>query len=88
MPNPLFRQTSPLVGWFILMEVLTAACLGAYWFEILRYGIRPWSHVGVGAVVTILFIVSNVLLFRHRGWAAVGFAVCWLLLALLMAPLL
>ncbi len=83
MSNPLFKPMSPLVGWFLLMEFLTAACIIGYWVEVFQHGIRPWTHAEVGLIVTGLFIVSNWLLFRHRRWALAGLAVCWLLLALM-----
>jgi hypothetical protein len=86
MANPLFKSTSPLMGWFIVMELITAACLGAYWFGIWQHGSRPWDHVGLGVIVAVLFVASNGLLFRHRRWAVVGFIVCGLLLVLLMLP--
>jgi len=86
MLNLLFKSTSPLMGWFILMEILGAACLGAYWFAVWRHGMRPWNHVGLGTVVTTLFIISNCLLARHRRWALAGLVVCWLLMTLLLMP--
>jgi len=85
MSNPLFKPISPLVGWFILMELLTAACIIGYWVEIFQPGTRPWDRPEVGLIATGLFIVSNRLLFRHRRWALAGLAVCWLLLALMTA---
>ncbi len=84
MFDRLFKPMSPLMGWFILMELITVACLGGYWVEILCHGIKPWDHPGIGLLATGLFIVSNWLLFRHRRWAAAGLAICWLLLALMM----
>ena len=83
MSNPLFKPMSPLIGWFILMELITVACLIGYWIDFFRHGIRPWEHGELGPIVTGLFIVSNALLFRHRRWAVVGLVVCWLLLALM-----
>jgi hypothetical protein len=83
MFNRLFKPMSPLMGWFILMELITAACLIGYWVEIFRHGLRPWDHAEIGAMATGLFIVSNWLLFRHRRWAVAGLVICWLLLALM-----
>jgi hypothetical protein len=37
-------------------------------------------------MVTVLFVVSNALLFRHRGWAVLGFVICWLFLSLALLP--
>ncbi|HKW30598.1 MAG TPA: hypothetical protein VJT54_14780 [Verrucomicrobiae bacterium] len=80
MSNFLFQPRSPLIGWFILMEIMTTAFIGGYWYDLLRHGIKPWDHPGLGASVTALFVISNVLLVRHRRWAAVGFTSCWLLM--------
>jgi hypothetical protein len=86
MSNNLFKPVSPLIGWFILMELITVVYINGYWFEFFRHGIRPWEHGEFGPIVTGLFIISNGLLFRHRRWAVVGFIVCWLLLALALLP--
>ena len=74
------------MGWFILMEIISAACIGAYWFDTVRHDIRPWDHVGLGAIITVPYIVSNLLLVRQRRWAVAGLIVCWLLLAVLLLP--
>ena len=79
----LFKPMSPLMGWFILMELITALYIIGYWVEILSHGPRPWDHAEIGLIATGLFIVSNGLLFRHRRWAVAGLIVCWLLLALI-----
>ena len=84
MSDFLFQRRSPLVGWFILMELLTAAWIGGYWYDILRYGVRPWDHPELGGLATGLFIVSNALLLGHRRWAVVGFAACWVLIAAML----
>ena len=86
MSDFLFQHRSPLIGWFILVEILTATWIGGYWYALLRQGVRPWDNPELGALVTGLFIVSNVLLFRHRRWAVVCFIVCWSLLGLLALP--
>jgi hypothetical protein len=83
MANPLFKPMSPLMGWFILMELITAACIVGYWIEYFSHGIRPWEHGELGPIATGLFVVSNGLLFRHRRWAVAGLVACWLLLALM-----
>ncbi|MFZ0826289.1 MAG: hypothetical protein WAO02_02595 [Verrucomicrobiia bacterium] len=86
MPNNLFKPVSPLIGWFILMELVTTLYLIGYWTEYFRHGLRPWEHGELGPLVTGLFIVSNGLLFRHRRWAVAGFVLCWLVLALALLP--
>jgi hypothetical protein len=78
----LFKPMSPLVGWFILMELIMAACIVGSWIEYFRHGVRPWEHGEFGPSVTALFIVSNGLLFRHRRWAIAGLVASWLMLAL------
>jgi hypothetical protein len=45
---------------------------------------KPWKHLDMGIVVTILFIAANVLLFRHRRLTLAGFFIWVLLLALLL----
>ncbi|HTY86885.1 MAG TPA: hypothetical protein VMB80_05415 [Candidatus Acidoferrum sp.] len=82
MSNPLFKPMSPLIGWFILLELLTLTCLIGYWVEFFRLGPRPWDHVEVGIIMTGGFIISNVLLLRHHRWAIAGLIICWLLLAM------
>jgi hypothetical protein len=84
----LFQPRSPLLGWFILMELLTAACIIGFWVEFFCGDLPRWDH-GKSApmvMVTVLFVVSNALLFRHRGWAVLGFVICWLFLALALLP--
>ena len=83
MFDRLFKPMSPLMGWFILMELITAACLIGYWVEFFSRGPRPWAHAEIAAMATGLYIVSNWLLFRHRRWAVAGLIICWLLLALM-----
>ena len=77
-----FKPMSPLVGWFIMMELITTAWIIGNWIEYFRQGLRPWEHGQFVPIITGLFIVSNGLLFRHRRWAVAGLVICWLLLAL------
>lgn len=84
----LFQPRSPLLGWFILMELLTAACIIGFWVEFFGGDMSPWDRgrSGVMVMATVLFVGSNVLLLRHRGWAILGFVICWLSLALALLP--
>ena len=84
MLDRLFKPMSPLVGWFILMELITAACIVGYWIEYFRHGLSPWEHGEFGPIVTGVFIITNWLLVRHRRWAVAGLVICWLMLALSM----
>lgn len=68
------------------MEVATVVYIIGFRVEFFRHGIQPWEHASLGPVVTVLFIISNVLLFRRRRWAILGFVVCWLIMALALLP--
>lgn len=84
----LFQKQSPLVGWFILMELLTAACLTGFWVKFLANNLAPWEHGKSGpmAVATILFVVANALLVRYRRWAMPGLILSWVFVALALLP--
>lgn len=88
MSDFLFQRRSPLVGWFILMELLTGACLIGFWVEYVCGDLSRWDREKSGSMmlVTALFLVSNALLFRHRGWAILGFVICWLFMAVALLP--
>ncbi|HUA68524.1 MAG TPA: hypothetical protein VMA13_08245 [Candidatus Saccharimonadales bacterium] len=88
MSDFLFQPRSPLIGWFILMELLTAGCIIGFWVEFFCGGMSPWDREKSGpmVIVTMLFVISNALLFRHRRWAILSFVVCWLSLALVLLP--
>jgi hypothetical protein len=86
MANPLFKPMSALMGWFFLMELATAIFIVAYWVEFFRHGPEPWENGAWGPSVTVLFIVSNALWFRHRRWAVAGFIACWLTMAMALLP--
>jgi len=80
MSDLLFQHRSPLAGWFILIKPVTAAWSGGFWYGLLHNGVKPWNRPNLGAVATVLFIISNVLLVRHRRWAAAGLSAGWLLM--------
>jgi hypothetical protein len=85
----LFRPVSPMLGWFCLMEIISAVAIVGYWVEVVK-GSPPWQlgRVGGGIVVTVLFVGSNLLLFSHRRLAVAGLIASWLLMALLFSPIL
>jgi len=84
----LFKPRSPLVAWFILMELLTAVCIIGFWVEFFCGDLSLWERGRSGSmvIVTALYVVSNVLLFRHRRWAIPGFIICWFFLAAALLP--
>ena len=84
----LFKSRSPLLAWFILMELLTAACIIGFWVEFFCGDLSRWERGRYGsmAIVTALFVASNALLFRHRKWAIPGFIICWFFLAAALLP--
>ena len=86
MAKTLFKTMSPLMGWFVLLEILSAACLVTYWVEAWLKGVRPWSQVWLGMFVTLLFLVSNYVLMRHRWWGVVGLLTSWILLVVWLLP--
>ena len=88
MFDSLFQRRSSLVGWFILMELFTAACIIGFWVEFFLGGMPFWDRVKSGPMllVTVLFVISNALLFRRRRWAILSFVICWLLMALALLP--
>jgi len=77
---------SPLIGLFVLMELITAGYIVDFWIQWFRHGIPRWQHGEFGAAVTALFLISNFLLCRRSRWAAFGFVLCWLALALALLP--
>ena len=88
MSDSLFRHRSPLVGWFILMELLTVACVLGYWVEFFCGNMPAWDREksGLMIMVTLLFLISNALLFRHRRWAIFTSVICWLFMAVALLP--
>jgi len=78
------RPTSPLLAWFFLMEVLMAAGVVAYWVQVYQ-GHSPWLHAGFPQIAgTMLFVVANVLLIRHRALGGVLLALSWMLIGCFM----
>jgi hypothetical protein len=84
----LFKPVSPAVGWFLLAELLTLGGIVNFWVEFFRNSSRLifppeiWS----GILLTVLFVGSNILLFRRRRLAIAGFIVTWILLAATLLP--
>jgi hypothetical protein len=87
MSNPLFKPVSPLLGWFLLLELLAGLCLCAYWIGLLRHGTRPWEPgPAAGSLLTAWFVASNLLLLRHRRLGVFGLVLCWLVMAWAWLP--
>jgi hypothetical protein len=80
----LFQRRSPLLGWFLFMELITTLGIIGYWIELFtnpaRFHGDGWQG---GACLTIVFVVSNVLLIHHRRLGIIGLILCLLLLPLL-----
>jgi uncharacterized membrane protein YccC len=86
----LWRQRSPLVGWFCLMEVVSAGCIVGLWVEWLKPPpwYPQWKPYGT-ILTTFLFVMANILLFRRRrAPAGLAFIACFFLLLLLILPVL
>jgi hypothetical protein len=90
MSDFFFQHWSPLIGWFVLMELLTAACVIGFGVEFFCGGMPPWDREKSGpmVIVTVLFVISNILLFRHHRWATLGFVICWFFMVLALLPIL
>ncbi len=80
------KTISPLIGLFLLFEVITAGYIAVFWYQFFHQEARPWEHREFGAIITVLFIASNALLPRFRRWGVVGLIVCGGFLALALLP--
>lgn len=80
------KNISPLIGLFVLLEAITTGYIAVYWYEFFHHEARPWEHREFGAIVTVLFILSNALLPKARRWGVIGLVICWIFLALALLP--
>jgi hypothetical protein len=87
MSNPLFERISVMAVWFWLGQLLTAIGIANHWILVFQHPHgQMMARNAIAVTLTILFVASNVLLFRGRRVGYLGAVISWLLLALILLP--